>query len=139
MGESEAKIVVAIKKPKKVAPWAVELSSGKKIIVPFPWPHPLADCRGCALYGWVCDWEMEYPCEGCRDVCPKRESASDCEECDSEQRDECITYRPCCWECGHLLEYLECARDDEFVKGEFGASWEEFIEAIKMLVEPSNR
>lgn len=110
---------------------AVETEGGRLIRRPGP-PFP-ADCRGCALIGLVCE-ELEYPCPGAAEGCAKYTSGARCDEC--EALDECLSNKPCCWECAHLFDCLEEAREagaGELVEEHFGCCWDEFVEAIKML------
>jgi hypothetical protein len=119
-------------KPRKISSWAVELSNGE--VVRVPPPFPFGDCRGCSLINWICEDDMEYPCDGCQDNCFKK---LNCDEC--EEMNDCLAdNKPCCWECGHLLECLDYATEwgaEDFVRDVFGVSWGEFIEAVKMLIK----
>jgi hypothetical protein len=117
---------------KKASPSTVETEDGK--LIRKPDPIFLSDCRACALLEVVCE-ELESPCTYLLEKCEKPTEKRDCEKC--ERLDECLCEKPCCWECGHLTECLEIAKDcgaDQLVSGVFGYSWEEFVEAVKMLV-----
>jgi hypothetical protein len=118
-------------KPKKLSPFAVELSSGKHVVRPPP--YPFGDCRACSLIGWICE-DLDYPCKAIREMCPFKDKNIDCEEC--KYLEQCLEKKPCCWECKYLMECLEMARDwgaEEFVKEVYGVEWSEFIDAVKML------
>ena len=127
-----------MEKPKKVSPWVVELPNGR--LVRRPPPFPFGDCRVCSLIGWLCT-ELDYPCEGCADGCIKGLKHPGCEECEKcEKRSECLDEKPCCWECPHLLKCVELEREgwgEDFAEAIFGVSWDEAVEAIKMLWRPS--
>jgi hypothetical protein len=117
---------------RKLGSSTVETEDGK--LIRKPDPIFLSDCRACALLEVVCE-ELESPCFILLEKCEKPTEERDCEEC--ERLDECLSNKPCCWECKHLMECLEMAKDcgaGQFVSGVLGCNWEEFVEAVKMLV-----
>jgi hypothetical protein len=117
---------------RKINPSTVEAENGKQLHQPSS--IFLDDCRTCALLDVVCE-ELESPCTCLLEKCEKPTEERDCEEC--ERLDECLSDKPCCWECKHLMECLEMAKDcgaDQFVSSVFSCDWEEFVEAVKMLV-----
>lgn len=128
-GEGVKKFVYGLK---KVSPTAVETEGGKLIRKPGP-PSP-SDCRGCSLIDFICE-ELDYPCPGIYNECRKSGGGLNCEDC--EKIVECLDNRPCCWQCECLPECLETAREggEDFVKQRFKCDWEEFVEAVKMLLE----
>jgi hypothetical protein len=118
---------------KKVSSYAVETEGGG--VVRGPPSFPLGDCRGCSLLELTCE-ELEYPCEAIYEKCRKHAKGADCTDC--EKLADCLSDKPCCWDCKHLVECLEIARErggDEFVEDRFKCSWEEFVEAVEMLME----
>lgn len=118
---------------REIGPSAVETESGKLIRKPSP-PFP-SDCRGCSLIDFICV-ELDYPCQGIYGGCRKSGIGLNCEDC--EKIVECLDNRPCCWHCKYLLKCLENAREGGgmgLVRYRFGCDWEEFVEAVKMLLE----
>jgi hypothetical protein len=120
---------------KKISSYGVEAPTGKSIMRPPPFP--LADCRACALIGWICEDDPD-PCDAVIDECLKGEEWPDCYEC--ERKGECVVEnKPCCWECEHLFDCLDYFREsygkdaERFIREEYGLTWGEFIEAVKML------
>lgn len=118
---------------KKVGPCAVETEGGKFIRgAPL---FPLGDCRGCSLLDITCVG-LDYPCEAILEKCRKHAKEADCTDC--EKLADCLSDKPCCWDCKHLMECLEIAKKwgaDEFVEDRLKCSWEEFVEAVRMLAE----
>jgi len=115
---------------KKVSSYAVETEGG--VVIRGPPPSPLGVCRGCSLFGITCV-ELDYPCDA---VIEKKCSVKgvDCSEC--EKLADCLSDRQCCWDCIHLVECVESAKEcgaDMFVEDRLKCSWEEFVEAVKML------
>lgn len=118
---------------KKVGESAVELENG--VLIRMPSPLFPSDCRGCSLVDFICV-ELDYPCPGIYLECRKSGGGIKCEKCN--KMTDCLDSRPCCWHCRHLLECADMARDgggEDFVEHRFNCSWEEFIEAVKMLTE----
>jgi hypothetical protein len=113
---------------KKVSPWAVKLENGVMVTRPGP-PFP-GDCRGCGLCWVVCE-DDSSPCRAVYASCEKHANIL-CDEC--EELWKCLDEKPCCWNCEYLDECLEMARDnEEFVEDRFKCSWEEFVEAVRVL------
>jgi hypothetical protein len=118
---------------KKLNAYAVEVEGGRA--VRRPPPFPTGDCRSCTLLNLTCE-ELEYPCKVILEECSRHVEGFDCEECD--RLSECLSEKPCCWDCKHLMECLENAKEweaNKFVEDQFKCSWEEFLEAVKMLTE----
>jgi len=128
MNSGIGKIVYGIR---KASSSTVELEDGELLHKP---KFPFGDCRACCLADVTCEEELETPClRMCRE-CSKPEDKRDCEECDNLE--ECLSEKPCCWDCPYLAECLEMAKDwcvDRFVKDIHGCDWDEFLAAVKML------
>jgi len=118
---------------KKVSSYAVETEGGG--VIRSPPPFPIGDCRGCSLLDLTCE-ELEYPCQAIYKKCRKHAEGADCADC--EELDTCLSRKPCCWDCKRLVDCLEFAREwgaDKFVEDRLKCSWEEFLEAVKMLAK----
>lgn len=115
---------------RKVCGWIVE-TEGKGVVMKPP-PY-FTTCSLCSILTLVC-YARDKPCPGTREKCNLE---VDCGEC--AKMSKCIyENKPCCWDCGHLIECLENERNDDaerYVEKKFKSGWIEFIEAVRMLKE----